>query len=120
MTAQTFGQAAPDEPKPVDPSRMPLRTEDRKFAKNDFENVRFNTVAGTIQFTVAGVEYTYNPRWDSPEPRTGAAVLACAAVLEQLRRAQSVVVKVPIRVDMPADRKQVTVWELVIPITNLN
>ena len=148
MTAQLFGQAAtpttpdsrrirniaapnaapaaePDKPHNIAaPNAAPAaepdkpQFESRKLATSDISNIRLNVVSGHIVFTAAGIDYVYYPRTnDHTTPATD--VSACIAVLAELRKTKAFEVQVPIRPDLPADRKRITVSELTIPIDKL-
>jgi hypothetical protein len=91
----------------------------REFAIGDLENLRLNAFHGNLQFTAGGVEYVYYPRKE-PNSTPGEDVIACTAVLGELRNA--IKLTVGVRVDppeLPADRKKVTVSEFSISLPKL-
>ena len=129
MTAQSFGQAqtpTTSDPRrrisnisaPVAEAQPPTTFEARTLAIADLRNIRLNALSGSMLFTAAGTEYEYDPSsGDSYSPAT--KISACLALLTELRRIETFVVQVPIRPDLPSDRKQVRITELTISIDKL-
>jgi len=137
-TAQVFAQAeAPGTPVPnksvrqFDPQFRRLRPpgatepevtwETRKLAIADIVNIRLNALSGSIQFTVAGVEYEYEPVSGSGDGYSQAAkAAACFGLLAELRKAETIFVSFAVQLPgQPADRKKVRLTELAIPIEKL-
>ena len=131
MTAQSFGQAqtptTPDPRRrisnisaPVAEAQPPTTFEARTLAIADLRNIRLNALSGSMLFTAAGTEYEYDPSSGSGDSYSHATkISACLALLTELRRTETFVVQVPIRPDLPSDRKQVRITELTISIDKL-
>lgn len=137
-TAQLFAQAeAPGTSEPrrrirsvspvVQPSPPPaapepkVTYETRKLAVADIGNIQLDALRGFMLFTVAGVEYEYDPSDGSGDAHSYAAkATACFGLLAELRKAETIIVELSVQLpDWPAERKKVRLLRLVIPIEKL-